>query len=78
MIKKLVAGSVAVGATLLPLVSFAAISAASGTQMYTDLDTSITTVIVAALALILLSLGALLGLGFGVRHLRKYVTGRKF
>jgi len=27
---------------------------------------------------VLIALVALLGLGFGVRHLKKYITGRKF
>lgn len=79
MIKKIIIGAATVGVAFLPLLNaHAAISAASGSQMYTDLDTAITTVLVVAIGLILLSLGALLGLGFGVRHLRKYVTGRKF
>jgi len=30
------------------------------------------------IATVIAGLIALLGLGFGVRHLRKYITGRKF
>lgn len=41
---------------------------------YADTGTEVTYIV----GVILLGLVALLGLGFGVRHLRKYVTGRKF
>lgn len=36
------------------------------------------TILAVVVAAILTGLVALLGLGFGVRHLRKYITGRKF
>jgi len=36
------------------------------------------TILAAVVSVILAGLIALLGLGFGVRHLRKYITGRKF
>lgn len=36
------------------------------------------TVLVLVIASIVAGLVALLGLGFGIRHLRKYITGRKF
>jgi len=36
------------------------------------------TIMVAVIATILAGAVALLGLGFGWRHLKKYVTGRKF
>lgn len=36
------------------------------------------TILLATIATILVGLVALLGLGFAVRHLRKYITGRKF
>jgi hypothetical protein len=36
------------------------------------------TILVAVIATILAGAVALLGLGFGFRHLKKYVTGRKF
>jgi len=36
------------------------------------------TILTAVVGVILAGLVALLGLGFGVRHLRKYITGRKF
>lgn len=51
----------------------ASTTAALGT-VFTDTGTILTAVI----GVILAGLIALLGLGFGVRHLRKYVTGRKF
>lgn len=51
----------------------AAAVAAIGT-MFTNTGTVLTAVI----ATVLVGLVALLGLGFGVRHLKKYITGRKF
>jgi len=51
----------------------ASTSAALAT-MFTDTGTTLT----ATIATTLVGLVALLGLGFGVRHLRKYITGRKF
>jgi len=44
------------------------------TTAYADTGTILTLVVAA----ILTGLIALLGLGFGVRHLKKYITGRKF
>jgi len=44
------------------------------TNLFTDTGTILTAVI----GVILAGLIALLGLGFGVRHVRKYITGRKF
>jgi len=35
-------------------------------------------ILTAIIGVILAGLIALLGLGFGVRHVRKYITGRKF
>jgi len=43
-------------------------------QFFTDSGTIIAVVITAVLT----GLVALLGLGFGVKHVRKYITGRKF
>lgn len=43
-------------------------------SMFTDTGTILTAVIATLVAAIV----ALLGLGFAVRHLKKYVTGRKF
>jgi len=37
-----------------------------------------TTILTYAIGVVLAGLVALLGLGFGVRHVRKYITGRKF
>jgi len=51
----------------------ASTTAALGT-LYSDAGTIIAVVI----GTVLVGLIALLGLGFGVRHLRKYITGRKF
>jgi len=36
------------------------------------------TILTAVIGVVVVGLVALLGLGFGVRHLRKYITGRKF
>jgi len=47
---------------------------ASITSMFSDIGTVMTLVIPAVLAVTI----ALLGLGFGYRHLKKYVTGKKF
>jgi len=47
----------------------------------TDIGTMFTntgTILTAIIATVLVGLIALLGLGFAVRHLRKYITGRKF
>jgi len=43
-------------------------------SMFTDTGT----ILVASIATILTGAVALMGLGFGWRHLKKYVTGRKF
>jgi len=42
--------------------------------MFTDSGTLIAIVVAA----VVVGLVALLGLGFGIRHLKKYITGRKF
>jgi len=47
---------------------------ASISTMFSDTGT----VLAAVIGTVLVGLVALLGLGFGVRHLRKYITGRKF
>jgi len=49
-------------------------SSASLATFFTDSGTIIAVVIAAVLA----GLVALMGLGFGVRHVKKYITGRKF
>jgi len=36
------------------------------------------TILAVVIATVVVGLVALLGLGFGVRHLKKYITGRKF
>jgi len=43
-------------------------------SMYSDTGTILT----ATIATLVVAIVALLGLGFAVRHLKKYVTGRKF
>lgn len=51
---------------------------ASTTNALSTAFTDTGTILVAVVGVILTGLVALLGLGFGVRHLRKYITGRKF
>lgn len=53
-------------------------SVASTTSALATLFTDTGTTLTASIATVLVGLVALLGLGFGVRHLRKYITGRKF
>jgi len=51
---------------------------ASTTDQITTMFTDVGTVLGLVLTAILATAIALLGLGFGYRHLKKYVTGRKF
>jgi len=53
-------------------------SVASSTDALATLFANSGTIIGVVIATVLVGLVALLGLGFGVRHLRKYITGRKF
>jgi len=53
-------------------------SVGSTTDALATLYTNTGSILVVVIATILVGLVALLGLGFGVRHLRKYITGRKF
>jgi len=50
----------------------------STTDALSTLFTDTGTILTAVIGVILAGMVALLGLGFGVRHLRKYITGRKF
>jgi len=51
---------------------------ASTTEALTTAFADTGTILVVVIGSVLVALVALLGLGFGVRHLRKYITGRKF
>jgi len=51
---------------------------ASTTDALTTAFTNTGTILSTVVATVLVGLIALLGLGFGIRHLRKYITGRKF
>jgi len=51
---------------------------ASSTDAIATMFTNSGTVLTAVISVVLVGLVALLGLGFGVRHLKKYITGRKF
>lgn len=53
-------------------------SIASTTATLTQSFTDTGTILVVVIAAVVTGLIALLGLGFGIRHLRKYITGRKF
>jgi len=49
-------------------------SSATITQALTDTGTLVALVV----ASVVIGLIALMGLGFGVRHIRKYISGKKF
>jgi len=51
---------------------------ASTTDSLTSMFSQIGTVMALVIAAIVATAVALLGLGFGYRHLKKYVTGKKF
>jgi len=51
---------------------------ASTTDVLSTAFSDTGTILVAVIGVVLTGLVALLGLGFGVRHLKKYITGRKF
>jgi len=53
-------------------------TAASTTATIASMFTDTGTILVATIATVVAALVALLGLGFAIRHLRKYITGRKF
>jgi len=51
---------------------------ASSTADINTLSTNLGLEIVLAIGLVLVAYASLLGLGFALRHIKKYVTGRKF
>lgn len=51
---------------------------ASSTAAWTTFTGDVSILIGLAVVAVLGALAALLGLGFAVRHARKYITGRKF
>jgi len=51
---------------------------ASTTDALTTAFSNTGTILTTVIAVVLVGLIALLGLGFGIRHLRRYITGRKF
>jgi len=53
-------------------------NAASTTATIASAFTDTGTILTASVGVIVTALIALLGLGFAIRHLRKYVTGKKF
>lgn len=53
-------------------------TAASTTATLATAFSDTGTILVSVIGVVVAGLIALLGLGFGIRHLRKYITGRKF
>jgi len=51
---------------------------ASTTGVLTTAFSDTGTILTLVIGTVVVALIALLGLGFGVRHLKKYITGRKF
>jgi len=53
-------------------------STTTAASTITQAGTDTGTLVALALGIVVGGLIALMGLGFGIRHLRKYITGRKF
>jgi len=53
-------------------------TAASTTGLLTTAFADTGTILLAVLGVVVAAVIALMGLGFGIRHLKKHVTGRKF
>jgi len=53
-------------------------SIASTTATLTTAFSDTGTILVTVIATVVTAIVALMGLGFGIRHLRKYITGKKF
>lgn len=51
---------------------------ASTTDALNTAFTNTGTILTLVIGVVLVAVVALLGLGFGYRHLKKYITGRKF
>lgn len=51
---------------------------ASTTEVIAAAYAAAGTILTATVSTVVIGLVALLGLGFAVRHLKKYITGRKF
>jgi len=51
---------------------------ASTTDAISTMFTNTGTILTATIGTILVAMVALMGLGFAVRHLRKYISGKKF
>jgi len=51
---------------------------ASTTEVIASAFAATGTILTATVSTVVIALVALLGLGFAVRHLKKYITGRKF
>jgi len=53
-------------------------SDASTTAMWTTFSGSIATILALVIPAVLVAIAGLIGIGFGVRKTKKYVTGKKF
>jgi len=53
-------------------------TAASTTAVIATAFSDTGTILTATIATVVVGIVALLGLGFAIRHLKKYITGRKF
>lgn len=51
---------------------------ASTTAVLTSAFADTGTILTLVIGVVVVAIVALLGLGFGMRHLKKYITGRKF
>lgn len=51
---------------------------ASSTEVLAAAYSAAGTLLTATISTVVIGIVALLGLGFGIRHLKKYITGRKF
>jgi len=52
-------------------------SVASASAVFTSLTTATGSLIWSTLSVLIVALASLLGLGFGIRHVKKWITGRK-
>lgn len=76
---KIGVGIASVGAFLLPVVAYAqTFGTSTAPTLVIDMIADVAVIIGAVVAVILGLYAALLGLGWGVKKFRQYITGRKF
>jgi len=83
MINKIKIATFGLGAMLLTLISSTqahaqAYSTSTAVTSINNLTADVSQMITGSITAILVLLAALLGLGWGVRHFRRYIAGRKF